>query len=154
MFWFLCSFARNRSVLFMPLRVAGVIRQKPFCALYATVRGGRYSPETVLCSLCHCAWRALFARNRSVLFMPLRVAGVIRQKPFRALYATARGGRYSPETVLCSLCHCAWRALFARNRSDRFPAPSCGQALRPAPIMIVGGSLTSVGYASAAVNWR
>jgi hypothetical protein len=45
---------------------------------------------------------------------------------------------------------------FARNRSrpegTRFPAPSCGQALRPAPIMEVGGSLMLVGYASAAIN--
>jgi hypothetical protein len=33
--------------------------------------------------LCHCAWRAIFARNRSFYsFMPLRVAGYFRQKPF------------------------------------------------------------------------
>jgi hypothetical protein len=34
----------------------------------ATARGGRVSPETVPFCLCHCAWRARFARNRSVRF--------------------------------------------------------------------------------------
>jgi hypothetical protein len=65
--------------------------------------------------------------------MPLRVAGTFR--------------------------HCAWRAAglplrvaAARNRSDWFPAPSSGQALCPAPIMIVGGSLMLGGHASAAVD--
>jgi hypothetical protein len=42
--------------------------------------------------------------------------------------------------------------MFARNRSDWFPAPSCGQALRPAPGMNVGDYLLLVGYASAAIN--
>jgi hypothetical protein len=43
-------------------------------------------------------------------------------------------------------------ALFARNRSDRFPAPSCGQALRPAPVMNVDGWLQLVAHASAAIK--
>jgi hypothetical protein len=89
----------------------------PLFSVWATARGGRQ--ETV----------PFFALG------PLRVAG--GKKSFHSL----RLGHYAwraarNRSVL--LGHCAWRA--ARNRSDWFPAPSSGQALRPAPVMDVGGS--------------
>jgi hypothetical protein len=68
-------------------------------------------------------------------FMPLCVAGYFARN--RSFYS------FMPLRVA---------GYFARNRSDRFPAPSCGQALRPAPGMSVGGSLRLVGHASAAIN--
>jgi hypothetical protein len=71
--------------------------------------------------------RVAAARNRSVLFMPLRVAA-----------ARNRSVLFMP-----------LRVAAARNRSDWFPAPSSGQALRPAPIMDVGGWPRLVDHASA-----
>jgi hypothetical protein len=54
------------------------------------------------------------------------------------------------------LGHYAW--LFARNRSrpegTRFPAPSSGQALRPAPVMELVGAPTLDVHASAANDGR
>jgi hypothetical protein len=73
----------------------------------------------------------LFRGNRSILFMPLRVAAILM--PLRVA------------AILMPL-----RVAAARNRSDWFPAPSCGQALRPAPVMDVGGCPRLVGHASAA----
>jgi hypothetical protein len=72
--------------------------------------------------------RVAAARNRSVLFMPLRVAGV-----FWPLRVAAARNRSRPE-------------------GTRFPAPSCGQTLRPAPVMNGGGSPMPYGHASAAYD--
>jgi hypothetical protein len=58
-----------------------------------------------VCS-CHCAWRAIFARNRSVLFMPLRVAGYFRQKPFRLVSGTFLRADATP----CTHNDCWWLA--------------------------------------------
>jgi hypothetical protein len=71
----------------------------------------------------HCAWRRglATARGRCVYF------------------ATARGR-----------CILPLRVAAARNRSDWFPAPSSGQALRPAPVMNLGGLPRLVDHASAA----
>jgi hypothetical protein len=89
------------------------------------------------------------------------------------LDATARGERLFLPLRVASVysCHCAWRAFIlatargerlflplrvaaARNRFDWFPAPSCEQALRPAPIMDVVGFPQAYGHASAAINQR
>jgi hypothetical protein len=44
------------------------------------------------------------------------------------------------------------RVAAARNRFDWFPAPSCEQALRPAPAKNVIGIPTTVDHASAAYD--
>jgi hypothetical protein len=75
--------------------------------------------------------RGAAARNRSSLFMPLRGAA-----------ARNRSSLFMP-----------LRGAAARNRSDGFPAPSCGQALRPAPIMNLCGPPSLVDHASAASDY-
>jgi hypothetical protein len=72
------------------------------------------------------AVRSFVRQKLFILFLPLRVAAA-----FLPLRVAAARNRSRPE-------------------GTRFPAPSSGQALRPAPIMNVGGSLTFIGHASAA----
>jgi hypothetical protein len=82
------------------------------------------------------------------MYAPLRMAGVFVPLRVAAFVWPLRVAAFSAT--------CAWRRFLPLARgggkkpSDWFPAPSSGQALRPAPVMHVGGSLSFVPYASAA----
>jgi hypothetical protein len=84
----------------------------------------------------------VFPLRVAAIVLPLRVAAIVLPLRVAAIVLPLRVA-----AIVLPL-----RVAAARNRSDWFPAPSSGQALRPAPVMHVGGLLIAHGHASAAIN--
>jgi hypothetical protein len=83
-------------------------------------------------------------------FGPLRVAAAFGPLRVAAAFGPLRVAAFGPLRVAAAFG--PLRVAAARNRSDWFPAPSSGQALRPAPVMIVGGILLLGDHASAVIE--